>query len=188
MPADLLDQSQLSDDTCRSFERSLVSLQVKDDVKAANKSLHAAALHKEIARNGSGQRSQEDCAASFNSYKAVAESLKVNRYAQIAAELLNAPSGMLTMLDESKSWAMGQSNPLGQNWFPEESPAEMSICNHTIRRPPGVPFTVDDLSTHAIFRERPYVVGEPKLRAYAGVPITVAGNFNVYSPSTDYGR
>ena len=70
-------------------------------------------------------------------------------------------------------------------------PRGLSVCEHTVNKPPevtedGVETSrtvniINDLATDSTFCKRPFVTSGPKLRFYAGVPITTPNNIRIGS-------
>lgn len=85
--------------------------------------------------------------------------------AALAAQLLDCPIGLLTLIDQDTLWIAGSSgNDLRQ------TPRSESFCTHTIRSTEAL--IVDDVTADPRFAELPLVTGPSALRAYAGVAIS----------------
>ena len=85
----------------------------------------------------------------------------------LAAQLLDCPAAMLTLIDRDRLWAKARQG---------EAPAEIcrrdGICDHTIRG--STTLIVENLATDARFADNPLVATPDGMRFYAGVPIHVA--------------
>jgi two-component system sensor kinase FixL len=84
--------------------------------------------------------------------------------AQLAADMLDAPVGLVTMVGLDELWTYGCA---GREPF--SMPRSTSFCSHTIVA--GEPLVVDDLSADPRFAHFPVVAGPAHLRFYAGAPI-----------------
>lgn len=83
----------------------------------------------------------------------------------LASHICEAPIALITLLDEDRQWFKSQIGLTGQ-----ETARNVSFCTHAIERPGEimiVPNALHDLR----FVNNPFVVGEPKIRFYAGAPL-----------------
>jgi GAF domain-containing protein len=85
-----------------------------------------------------------------------------------AAELLNSPMAMVSVVLDEAQLVAAHHGPLG--WVAEAGghPAEWSFCANTIRS--GQPFVVEDAATHPLTRDNPLVTIDGA-RSYAGIPL-----------------
>jgi excisionase family DNA binding protein len=97
-----------------------------------------------------------------------------DRLTWLAAQSLQAPIALLTLLTPTRQWFKSR---LGLD-IPE-TPRSWAFCNHTIMQKRV--FSVDDLATDARFADNPAVVGEDGFRFYAGVPVLDEDGFAVGS-------
>ena len=89
--------------------------------------------------------------------------------ARLAAQVCETPIALITLVDDRRQWFKAEIG-LGIR----ETPLGASICAKAILQP-GL-FTVPDTTKDRRFRFNPLVVGEPRLRFYAGVRLeTPAG-------------
>jgi excisionase family DNA binding protein len=88
-----------------------------------------------------------------------------DRIVRLTGHTLGTPIALITLLAHNRQWFKAR-------WGIEglETPRLWAFCNHTILQK-GV-FVVEDATEDPRFRDNPYVVGEPHVRFYAGVPIT----------------
>jgi predicted Ser/Thr protein kinase len=86
--------------------------------------------------------------------------------AQIAARLCDAPIAIVTFVDESRQWFKAKVG-LAIN----ETPRKISFCAHALEA--SRPLVVRDATLDPRFADNPFVVSEPRVRFYAGVPIRV---------------
>jgi diguanylate cyclase (GGDEF)-like protein len=84
--------------------------------------------------------------------------------ALLASRLLAAPIAIVSFVDRRRVWCKARVG-LGVN----ESSRESSFCNHTILQDDV--FVVPDARADPRFSRSPWVIGEPKIRFYAGAPL-----------------
>ncbi len=95
-----------------------------------------------------------------------------DRVTRLAQATFRAPVAMISLIDEKRQWiksSQGISIP--------ELPRSTSICAHAIEG--NEPLVVPDLREDRRFALSQLVVGEPRLRFYAGVPLTASGGHRV---------
>ena len=86
---------------------------------------------------------------------------------ELAASLADAPMAILSFIDERRQWFKAS-----HGLSIAETPRNIAFCNHTIRQVDAT--VVADARSDLRFADNPLVVGEPRLRFYAGVPLVVA--------------
>lgn len=89
--------------------------------------------------------------------------------AALARRLANTASAVVSLVDSERVWLSGGADDLGLShcrWS--------SFCTHTIAQP-NEPLWVEDAHSDFRFANLPAVLGEPRVRFYAGVPILVNG-------------
>lgn len=92
---------------------------------------------------------------------------------QLAATLCGTPMAFLSFVAEERQWfkaALG----LGDL---RQTPRELAFCDHTIRS--RALLEVQDARVDVRFRNHPLVVSAPKLRFYAGMPLTTASGYRI---------
>ena len=77
---------------------------------------------------------------------------------------------MLSLVDEHRQWFKSKVGVQVR-----ETPREISICSHAIQQDDL--FIVQDTLEDPRFRENALVVGEPRIRFYAGAPLTSEDGF-----------
>jgi excisionase family DNA binding protein len=97
-----------------------------------------------------------------------------DRLAWLAAESLQTPIALMTLLTPTRQWfksRVGLDLP--------ETPRSWAFCNHTILQKEV--FSVEDLASDPRFCDNPAVAGAPNFRFYAGAPVTDESGFVVGS-------
>lgn len=89
---------------------------------------------------------------------------------EIASAICDVPISLITFLDSERQWFKAMKG-IGVR----ETAREHSICHYAIQQPKEV-MEVQDLLRDDRFSSNPFVVGEPQLRFYAGVPIVTSDN------------
>lgn len=85
----------------------------------------------------------------------------------IAAEICKTPMSTISIIDENRQWLKSQ---LGLGWGSPNTPRNVSFCAHAINRPDEI-MLIPDSSKDERFIDNPYVVGDPFIQFYAGVPL-----------------
>jgi diguanylate cyclase (GGDEF)-like protein len=91
---------------------------------------------------------------------------RFDRLTRIAKRLFNVPIALVSLIDANRQWFKSC-----QGLAIRETSREISFCGHTILQD-GL-FIIHDTLLDERFRDNPLVVGEPKIRFYAGMPLTV---------------
>lgn len=99
---------------------------------------------------------------------------RFDRIARLAAGHFDTPMARITFVDRDRTWYKACVGPSAT-----EGPRDTAICSHTVMRD-GV-LVSRDMSVDPQFRSFPQVVAEPKLRFYAGAPITLDNGMRVGS-------
>lgn len=95
-----------------------------------------------------------------------------DRITRLASKLLNTPIAIISLVDENRQWFKSR---IGLE--PQETSRDVAFCHHTIQS--SSPLAVEDTLMDARFANNPLVTGSPNIRAYLGVPLHVAGAWNV---------
>jgi PAS domain S-box-containing protein len=93
----------------------------------------------------------------------------LDRLTELAARILRAPIAMLAFMDNDLQWI--RSSVGSELRDVHVLPRNSTFCDHMLAQTVPGPMVILDTHTEDSFREHPYVVGEPHLRFYAGVPI-----------------
>jgi PAS domain S-box-containing protein len=89
---------------------------------------------------------------------------RFDRLTRLTARLLDVPIVLITLIDENRQWFKSS---IGLEVC--ETGRDVSFCGHTILA--RQPFIIPDALADPRFADNPLVVGDPFVRAYAGVPL-----------------
>ena len=95
-----------------------------------------------------------------------ARAARLDHICDVACALLGAPIALVTLLDEAHQVFLGRHGIARAH-----TPRADAFCATTILH--DEIFVVPDASADARFRDNPLVTGEPGIRFYAGVPLTI---------------
>ncbi len=84
--------------------------------------------------------------------------------AEVIAKSLDTPMAAISFIDEDRQWFKAK-----YGLHIDEMPREQSFCNFAIQEPDGM--VIPDATKDRRFASNPFVIGEPRLRFYAGAPI-----------------
>jgi len=90
----------------------------------------------------------------------------------MAAEICEMPIALISLVDQDRQWFKAQ---LGLTT--KETCRDISFCGHTIHE--KQPLIVSDATQDERFLDNPLVIGKPKIRFYAGIPIFSAGGLPI---------
>jgi diguanylate cyclase len=91
-----------------------------------------------------------------------------DRIARLAAQVLEAPIALVSLVDRDRQWFKAR---VGLDVA--ETPRDYAFCAHAIHNPS--PLIVADALLDPRFADNPLVIGEPRIRFYAGAPIFSSG-------------
>jgi PAS domain S-box-containing protein len=91
-----------------------------------------------------------------------------DRIVALASRLCDAPISLVCLLDEHRQWFKAR---FGVD--AEETPRAWAFCDHVVAS--RARLVVTDTFADPRFVDNPLVVGEPHVRAYAGVPLVLDG-------------
>ncbi len=97
---------------------------------------------------------------------------RYDRLARFAAEQLDVPIALLTLVDGQRQWFKSR---VGLEVA--QTPRDISFCGHAIMKPEL--FVVEDASVDPRFLDNPLVTGEPHIRFYAGAPLSAASGHHI---------
>ena len=93
---------------------------------------------------------------------------RFNRITRVASRLFDVPIALISLVTEDKQWFKSC-----QGLTTSETPREISFCGHAINQDDV--FVVPNAAHDPDFSDNPLVTGEPRIRFYAGQPLTIDG-------------
>ncbi|WP_422371010.1 sensor domain-containing phosphodiesterase [Hoeflea sp.] len=93
---------------------------------------------------------------------------------EMAAAIFDAPIALVSFLDQTRQWFKAK-----KGLEVSQTCREIAFCNHTIFE--NRLFQVEDAPRDERFRRNPLVTGEPNIRFYIGVPLSLDGQTNIAS-------
>ncbi len=91
---------------------------------------------------------------------------------ELAADILDVPIALVSIVDKDRQWFKSKCG-----LDADETGRDISFCGHVVFS--NQPLTIPDTLEDARFADNPLVTGEPKIRFYAGLPITIKDNITV---------
>jgi GAF domain-containing protein len=89
-----------------------------------------------------------------------------DRITRVATTLFNVPMSTITLVDTNRQWFKSCQGLPGR-----ESTLDLSFCAHIVHS--SKPMIVTDTFNDDRFADHPLVLGEPRIRFYAGYPLTL---------------
>ncbi|WP_306397935.1 sensor histidine kinase [Telluria beijingensis] len=89
---------------------------------------------------------------------------RFDRITRLACRLLGVPISLLALVDTDRQWFKSR---VGIEL--RETARATSFCTHTIEHPGGL--VIEDVRRDPRFAANPFVLGEPRVRFYAGIPL-----------------
>ncbi|WP_312932955.1 GGDEF and EAL domain-containing protein [Pseudomonas sp.] len=93
---------------------------------------------------------------------------------ELASAYFKVPMCLVAIVSERQQWFMARTGIAA-----ESTPRDVSFCTHTIVH--AKPFEVTDATADERFASNPLVIGDPGIRYYCGVPLTVDDSFAIGS-------
>jgi PAS domain S-box-containing protein len=97
-----------------------------------------------------------------------------DRLTSLAAELFDTPIALMTLIDDERQWFKSRRGldlcATDRRW---------SLCGYAIEQGPEAVMVVEDAAADERFCANPLVIGEPKMRFYAGAVLTTPGGHNL---------
>jgi signal transduction histidine kinase len=84
----------------------------------------------------------------------------------LASEICQTPISLVTLIDEQRQWFKA-----GANLPASEISRDIAFCSHAINHPFD-PFIIPDMRADKRFADHPFVIGEPHVVFYTGIPLT----------------
>jgi diguanylate cyclase (GGDEF)-like protein len=89
---------------------------------------------------------------------------RFDRLSRMARLALDVPIALVSLIDRDRVWFKSRHGIAAC-----ESDRSVAFCSHAIAQ--DGPFIVSDMTKDARFAENPFVVGDPLIRAYVGIPL-----------------
>jgi PAS domain S-box-containing protein len=93
---------------------------------------------------------------------------------RLAARICDVPVATISLIDATRQWYKSK---VGMDMV--ETPRDISFCNHTIQEKELL--IIPDATKDARFASNPYVLGNPNVRFYAGVPLQSREGYGIGS-------
>lgn len=97
---------------------------------------------------------------------------RFDRLTRLAAKLLKTPIALVSLVDKQRQWFKSC-----QGMRVCETDRSTSFCAHAILQ--DTPLVVPDTHKDPRFMDNPLVTGEPGIRAYLGIPLTIRPHISV---------
>ena len=105
-------------------------------------------------------------------YSSIQESL--SDLTQLASQITGMPISLINLIDSYHQWSVGTH---GMEIL--QMPREESVCQYTILEENEDGFEVPNLHEDFRFKDRSYVVDEPQMRYYFGIPLKLKGDLAI---------
>ena len=89
---------------------------------------------------------------------------RFDRITRLATALFNVPMATIALIDENRQWFKSR-----QGVGAQEGPRDAAFCAHTVYH--REPLIIADAFKDERFADNPLVLGEPRIRFYAGYPL-----------------
>lgn len=96
------------------------------------------------------------------------------RIVEHVRQVLDVPMSAVSLVDHDRQWLKAHRGDLDQ-----VTPRAITFCNHAIMQ--STPFVVSDACADVRFAQNPLVTGAPRIRSYAGIPLTSPEGYNLGS-------
>jgi PAS domain S-box-containing protein len=91
---------------------------------------------------------------------------------KLVAYICETPIALISLVDENRQWIKSSFG-----FEPRDIPRQVSFCQHTITG--HEIYEISDTTESNIFKENPFVANAPKIRFYAGHPLTTPEGYNI---------
>ncbi|ELS30780.1 MULTISPECIES: GAF domain-containing sensor histidine kinase [Pseudanabaena] len=91
---------------------------------------------------------------------------------QIAADICGTPIALISLIDRDRQWFKAK---IGIET--SETSRDLSFCGHVVAN--NAILTVPDATQDSRFADNPFVVNDPKIRFYTGIPLKTPDNFTL---------
>lgn len=97
---------------------------------------------------------------------------RFQRVVELATHIAGCPIGLVSLIDKDRQWFKAKVG-IEVN----QTSRDISFCGHTIQA--NQPLIVADTTSDERFSDNPLVTGEPHIRFYAGIPLTMNSGHNI---------
>ena len=98
---------------------------------------------------------------------------RFDRITAFAAHEFNVPIALVSLVDEHRQWFKSR---IGLDAC--ETARDISFCGHAVAGPDAV-FVIRDTAADSRFADNPLVTGDPRIRFYAGAPLTLPNGHSI---------
>ena len=95
-----------------------------------------------------------------------------DRITDLVRTVLRVPMSTIALIDRDRQWFKSRAGVTAT-----ETPRSIAFCDRTIQA--HAPLVIEDAREHPMFRTNPLVTGEPRVVAYAGVPLRSPDGYNI---------
>lgn len=93
-----------------------------------------------------------------------------DRITALAADLLEVPISLITFVDEKRQWFKS-----AHGLEATSTPRQGGFCAYTVSC--AQPTMIEDATADPMFAKHPMVIGDPRIRLYAGAPLVTSDGF-----------
>ena len=97
---------------------------------------------------------------------------RLDSITRLARNLFSLPIALVSLVDSNRQWFKSR-----QGLDATETPRKVSFCGHAILK--DELFVIEDALRDPRFADNPLVVGEPRVRFYAGYPLKMRSGYRV---------
>lgn len=91
---------------------------------------------------------------------------------KLVAYICESPIALISLVDENRQWIKSSFG-----FEPKDIPRKISFCQHTILG--DEVYEIEDTLENYIFKDHPFVLNGPRIRFYAGHPLTTPDGYNI---------
>ena len=95
-----------------------------------------------------------------------------DRITRLATRVFDVPMALVSLIDNERQWFKS-----AQGLDVCETSRSVSFCHHAIQQ--DEIYLVEDATESALFKDNPFVVDGPKIRFYAGFPLTTQSGYKI---------